>query len=295
MLFDDRHKLVRELVKPLLVKPGSKVSLPGGFDPGATAHFVHKEEADEALQQGVEMLAAYQARLAAEQTRGLLVVLQALDAAGKDGAVKHVMSGVNPQGVFVRSFKVPTDVELAHDYLWRYQAALPERGQIAIYNRSHYEEVLVVRVHPELLDRERDAAPRRGVWARRFEAINEWEKHLRQSGIHVVKLFLNVSFEEQRRRLLARIDDPDKNWKFSLADVRERASWKGYQKAYSEALTHTSTEWAPWHVIPADHKWFARLAVAGVIIHELMTMNPEYPQLGALQRAELEEARKQLS
>ena len=295
VIFERRKDLERRLVFPLRVKPGSKVELPHGFDPAHTAHFVDREDAEEALQQGVVRLAELQDKLAAQRTYGLLVVLQAMDAAGKDGAIKHVMSGVNPQGVFVRSFKVPSDEELHHDYLWRYQSSLPQRGQITIFNRSYYEECLVVRVHPELLQRQAlppEAAD--GIWKHRFEEINNWERYLVRNGIHVVKLFLNVSKEEQRRRLLARIDDEDKNWKYSAADAHEREFWGDYQHAFSEVLTHTSTEWAPWYVIPADHKWFARLSVAGVLIDALDEIDPTYPVVSEEQKAALQQAKSTL-
>jgi PPK2 family polyphosphate:nucleotide phosphotransferase len=207
-----------------------------------------------------------------------------------------VMSGVNPQGVWVRSFKVPSAEELNHDFLWRYSRELPARGTIGIFNRSHYEEVLVVRVHPENLDRQRLPAEARGhgIWERRFREINDWERRLVDNGIRVAKIFLNVSKAEQRRRFLARIDDPDKNWKFSAADLAERAHWDEYQHAYSEVLSHTSTEWAPWHVVPADHKWFARVAVAAVIVEALAGIDPHYPKLDATAHAGLAAARAQL-
>jgi PPK2 family polyphosphate:nucleotide phosphotransferase len=219
----------------------------------------------------------------------LLVVLQALDAAGKDGTIRHVMSGVNPQGVEVRGFKVPSSEDLAHDYLWRYVKALPGRGKIGIFNRSHYEEVLVVRVHPENLVREHlhPSTEDEDVWERRFREINHWERYLVDNGIHVVKLFLNVSKEEQRQRFLARIDEPDKNWKFSANDARERQCWDDYQNAYDKVLSNTSTKWAPWYVIPADHKWFMRLASGAVILHALMDMDPQYPTVSAEERREL--------
>lgn len=209
----------------------------------------------------MELLANFQARLAAQDAHGLLVCLQALDAAGKDGAIRHVMSGVNPQGVSVSSFKVPSTEELNHDFLWRYAQRLPGRGVIGIFNRSHYEEVLVVRVHPELLERQRlpKDATGKGLWERRYREINECEHYLTENGITVVKMFLNISKEEQRTRFLRRLDLPDHTWKFSAADVRERRYWDDYQQAISEMLSNTSTEWAPWYVIPADHKWYARL------------------------------------
>ncbi len=248
------------------------------------------------LQEGIELLADYQARLAAQDTHALLVVLQALDAAGKDGTIKHVMSGVNPQGVDVRGFKVPSAEELSHDYLWRYAIELPARGRISIFNRSHYEEVLVVRVHPQNLDRQHLPPEARGkdVWERRFREINDWERYLVDNGIHIVKLFLNVSKEEQRQRFLARIDEPEKNWKFSANDARERQYWDDYQRAYEEILSNTSTKWAPWYVIPADHKWFMRLAAAAVILHALMEIDPQYPEVNLVQRQELAKAKAEL-
>lgn len=244
----------------------------------------------------VQMLAEYQHRLAAQNTYGSLVILQGIDAAGKDGTIRHVMSGVNPQGVTVRSFKVPSDEELTHDYLWRYVCHLPPRGQIGIFNRSHYEEVLVVRVHPHLLEAEHlpGAARRRDVWRRRYGEINDWESYLVNNGFRVVKLFLNISREEQRIRFLKRIDRPEKNWKFSAADVRERAYWDDYRKAFSEMLTHTSTDWAPWYVIPADHKWVARIAVGAVLVQTLSEIDPRYPTLRAEDREALLQARPQL-
>ena len=210
----------------------------------------------------------------------MLVVLQALDAAGKDGTIRHVMSGVNPQGVQVHSFKVPSSEELDHDYLWRYARRLPARGEIGIFNRSHYEEVLVVRVHPENLERQKlpercEAGGRMSSGA--IEEINDWERYLTENGFRIVKLFLNLSNEEQRTRFLRRIDLPDHNWKFSAADVRERERWDDYQKAFSEMLSHTSTEWAPWYVIPADRKWFGRIAAGAVLVHTLMEIDPQFP------------------
>jgi PPK2 family polyphosphate:nucleotide phosphotransferase len=226
----------------------------------------------------------------------VLVVLQAMDAAGKDGTIRHVMSGVNPQGVSVKSFKVPSNEELDHDYLWRYAQRLPARGEIGIFNRSHYEEVVVVRVHEDLLTRQKLPKEARGpdVWKRRFREINDWERYLTDNGFRLVKLFLNLSKEEQRRRFLRRIDDPKRNWKFSSADARERSYWNDYQKAFSEMLSQTSTDWAPWHVIPADHKWFARLAAAAVIADELIRIDPRFPKLDKNARRGLEEARAEL-
>jgi PPK2 family polyphosphate:nucleotide phosphotransferase len=293
---DEHLGRLRKLAHDLRVAPGSKVALPHDFDPKHTAGFVQEADAGAALEAGVKSLAHYQARLAAQDTYGLLVVLQALDAAGKDGAVKHVMSGVNPQGVQVHSFKVPSLEELQHDFLWRYAKALPVRGAIGIFNRSHYEEVLVVRVHPENLDRQHLPAAARGkdIWDRRFREINDWERYITGNGIRIVKVFLNVSKQEQHNRLLARIDDPDKNWKFSPADLVEREFWPAYQHAYSDVLSHTSTEWAPWHVVPADHKWFARVAVAAIVVDALATIDPKFPKLDDAARAVLARAREQL-
>jgi PPK2 family polyphosphate:nucleotide phosphotransferase len=277
---DERAKRITELIAPFRVRPGAKVQLERDFDPAYKVETLHERKA-ELLEQGVQMLTDYQARLAAQDTYGVLVVLQALDAAGKDGTIRHVMSGVNPQGVHVYSFKVPSDEELDHDYLWRYARRLPGRGEIAIFNRSHYEEVLVVRVHPEILERQKlpKQARTRGVWERRYHEINNWEHFLHDNGFRIVKLFLNLSREEQRRRFLRRIDLTEKNWKFSAHDVRERQHWREYQRAFSEMLSNTSTEWAPWHVIPADHKWFARVAAAGVIVNTLIDIDPQYPTL----------------
>jgi PPK2 family polyphosphate:nucleotide phosphotransferase len=282
-------------VEPFLVEPGSRVELPGGHDPRFHS-VLDKDDADATLAESVELLADYQARLAAQDTHGVLVILQAMDAAGKDGTIQHVMSGVNPQGVSVQSFKVPSAEELDHDYLWRYQQHLPARGEIGIFNRSHYEETLVVRVHPELLKPQRLPPEARGddIWARRFREINDWERYLVDNGIRVVKLFLHMSKEEQRERFLARIDEPDKNWKFSARDVAEREHWDDYQDAFSEVLSHTSTAWAPWHVIPADRKWFARIAAAAVIVKALVDLDPRYPEIGDEARAALQTARAQL-
>jgi PPK2 family polyphosphate:nucleotide phosphotransferase len=288
-------KRIADFIEPFAVKPGKRVRLPKDFDPAGTRQ-VSKAESKEILQGGVDLLAEYQDRLYAEDSRGLVVVLQAMDAAGKDGTIKHVMSGVNPQGVSVSSFKIPSAEELDHDYLWRYQKALPERGRIGIFNRSHYEEVLVVRVHPAILAGQKIPAKMkgRGVWERRFREINDWERYLTDQGFTFVKLFLNLSKEEQRRRFLARIDLPEKNWKVSSSDAKERAFWDDYQKAFSEVLSNTSTEWAPWWVIPADDKPFARVAAAAVIANTLIKMDPRYPKVGPEQLADLETTRKQL-
>ncbi|HEV3055481.1 MAG TPA: polyphosphate kinase 2 family protein [Solirubrobacteraceae bacterium] len=290
---DQRATELTEMIEHFRVPPGSKVKLPRDYDPAYKADW-SKEQGLEQLQQNIAQLAEYQARLAAQDTTGVLVVLQALDAAGKDGTIRHVMSGVNPQGVVVHSFKVPSAEELSHDYMWRYAQRLPARGQIGIFNRSHYEEVLVVRVHPELLARQKLPALRGDVWRRRFREINNWERYLVENGITLVKLFLNLSKEEQRRRFLQRIDRPEKNWKFSAADVREREHWDEYQRAFSEMLTHTSTDYAPWYVIPADRKWFARVAVGAVLVDTLIRIDPQYPEIGGEARDALEMARTEL-
>jgi PPK2 family polyphosphate:nucleotide phosphotransferase len=291
---EEARRLTR-LVAPLRVSPGRSVHLGRDFDPGYKDDFLSKADAEGVLQAGVELLADYQARLAAQDTWGLLVVMQAIDAGGKDGTIRHVMSGVNPQGVRVSSFKVPSNEELDHDYLWRYAQRLPARGEIGIFNRSHYEEVLVVRVHPEVLEQQRlpDVA-KVDIWARRYREINDWERYLVDNGIRIVKLFLNVSKEEQRKRFLKRIESPDKNWKFSAADVREREYWDDYQHAFAEMLSHTSTEWAPWVVIPADRKWFARIAAAAAIVSALVEIDPRYPEVAPRTLEELERARAEL-
>ncbi|MFD7625893.1 polyphosphate kinase 2 family protein [Streptomyces sp. NPDC059851] len=292
---DARARRIAQFIEPLRVAPGSTVDLAGDFDPRYKAA-MSKGEGVALLAEGVELLAEYQARLAAQDSRGVLLCLQAMDAAGKDGTIQHVMSGLNPQGVRVSSFKVPSDEEIDHDYLWRYACRLPRRGEIGIFNRSHYEEVLVVRVHPEYLRRQRlpQESSDPGVWERRFREINEWERHLSDNGFSVVKVFLNLSKEEQRRRFLSRIDRPEKNWKFSSADVRERRHWDAYQRAYSEVLSATSTEWAPWYVIPADRKWFARICAAAVLGHALMEIDPQYPTVGEQAREDLKTARREL-
>jgi PPK2 family polyphosphate:nucleotide phosphotransferase len=293
---DPKRAALRKFIDPLRVEPGSTVILPHGFDPRHTAGYVAKADADEALRSSIALLAEYQDRLSAQDTYAVLVVLQGLDASGKDGTVKHVMSGVNPAGVHVRSFKVPSVEELNHDYLWRYARALPERGAIGIFNRSHYEEVLVVRVHPENLERQRLPSIQRGksVWQRRFREINEWERYLVDNGIHIVKVFLNVSKEEQRRRFLERIKEMRKNWKFSAADVLERRHWDEYQQAYSDVLSNTSTKWAPWYVVPADDKWFTRLATASLVVDALMRIDPQYPEVGPAERDLLAKAKAEL-
>jgi PPK2 family polyphosphate:nucleotide phosphotransferase len=295
-MHSDREQRIADFVKPFRVKPGSKVSLAKDFDPEFKRGPASKKEGRELLARGIDLLAEYQSRLYAQDTHGVLVVLQALDAAGKDGTIRHVMSGVNPQGVSVHSFKVPSSEELDHDYFWRFAQRLPRRGEIGIFNRSYYEEVLVVRVHPELLERQKLPKDSRGpaVWKRRFREINDWERNLIDNGIKVVKLFLNLSKEEQRTRFLRRIDLPDHNWKFSSADVREREHWDDYQEAFSEMLTHTSTDWAPWYVIPADRKWYARIAAGAVIANALIDIDPHYPTIDTGAHEALQEIKKTL-
>jgi PPK2 family polyphosphate:nucleotide phosphotransferase len=293
---DKRCKRLEDFIAPFRVKPGSKVTLADDFDPSFKAGVKKKKEGVALLEEGVRLLSDYQARLAAQDTWGVLVVLQALDAAGKDGTIRHVMSGVNPQGVSVHSFKVPSAEELDHDFLWRYAQRLPARGEIGIFNRSHYEEVLVVRVHPENLERQKlpKAAKKGDVWKRRYREINDWERHLADNGFRIVKLFLNLSREDQRIRFLRRLDLPDHNWKFSSADVRERGRWDDYQEAFSEMLSHTSTAWAPWYVIPADRKWFGRIGAAAVLVHALMEINPQFPTVSKQQRDALLEIKEAL-
>ncbi len=271
-----------------IAKPGSRIHLKV-FDPGYRGNFKKQDIDQNVLQAGIEALANYQDILYAQNTYALLIIFQAMDAAGKDGTIKHVMSGLNPQGCQVFSFKAPSDEELDHDYLWRSFKALPERGRIGIFNRSYYEEVLVVRVHPEILEKQQLPPEAKGkhIWKQRFEEINNFEKYLVNNGIIVLKFFLNVSKEEQKQRFLARLNRPEKNWKFSVNDAKERGFWDDYMKAYEEVFTHTSTEWAPWHIIPADHKWFTRLIVAYFIYAKLKELNLKYPTVTEAHRQEL--------
>ncbi|MEA5450609.1 polyphosphate kinase 2 family protein [Leptolyngbya sp. CCNP1308] len=276
------------------VEPRTKANL-ATFDPDFTGDF-EKQNAKKLLKKTVKQMARHQDVLYAQNTYALLVIFQAMDAAGKDSTIKHVMSGVNPQGCHVVSFKQPSSEELDHDYLWRASKALPERGKIGVFNRSYYEEVLIARVHPAILDRQQLPASARGehIWKQRFEDINNFEKYLTHNGIVVMKFFLNVSKEEQKERFLSRIDRPEKNWKFSVADAKERGHWNDYRLAYEAALTHTSTDWAPWHVIPADHKWFTRLAVASLIEQKLASLDLTYPVLEDNHLERLQEARVML-
>jgi PPK2 family polyphosphate:nucleotide phosphotransferase len=284
-----RSARIAEFIEPFRVAPGALVTLGRDHDPSSTVPFAHESDSAGLLEQGVELLSHYQSRLAAQDTYGVLVVLQALDAGGKDSTIRHVMSGVNPQGVVVHGFKAPSAEELDHDYLWRFAQRLPARGQIGIFNRSHYEEVLVVRVHPEILQKAKLPPPARegDVFGRRYRQINDWERHVVENGFPIVKLFLNLSREEQRRRFMRRIDHPDKNWKFNAHDVEERQHWDAYQAAFSQMLSNTSTEWAPWYVIPADHKWYLRVAVAAVLVNTLATIDPQYPTVSEAARRAL--------
>jgi PPK2 family polyphosphate:nucleotide phosphotransferase len=288
-------RFMADLISPLRVAPGSTVRLRRDHDPAYTGQ-VKRPEATARLAEGVDLLAEYQDRLAAQDTFGVLLVLQGLDASGKDSTIKHVMSGLNPQGVAVRAFKQPSTDDLNHDFLCRYQCALPGRGRIGIFNRSHYEEVLVVRVHPDLLAAERlpAAAVKRDVWERRYREINDWERYLADNGIHIVKIMLNVSKREQAKRFLKRIDRPEKNWKFSPSDVRERRYWDDYQHAFDSMLSQTSTPWAPWYVVPADHKWFSRLATAAALVVALSAIDPQYPVVPAAERDQMAQVRAEL-
>ncbi len=274
---------------------GSTVSLKD-HDPDDTGKYKNKEDAAKDLQDDVETLTALQDVLYAENSHALLLIFQALDAAGKDSVIKHVMSGVNPQGCQVVSFKGPSAEELDHDYLWRCLKALPERGRIGIFNRSYYEEVLVVRVHPEFLQKQ--SIPRDDVndtlWKKRYEDINAVEKYLSRNGTVILKFFLNVSRKEQKNRFLERINTQEKNWKYSAADIQERSYWKEYMSAYEEMLGSTSTQWAPWHVIPADHKWFTRALVARIIIEKMKSLKLSYPRLTEQQQKELRKAKESL-
>ena len=282
------------LVEATRVTPGSTVDLAMDFDPGRHDEQLGKDAGTAALAQAEAALLDLQDRFFAQADRSLLIVLQGIDTAGKDGTIKHVMSGLNPEGVDVHSFKTPSATERAHDYLWRHQTALPELGRIAVFNRSHYENVLITRVHPELLWPRTAVLDSDDIWQRRYRDINDWERYLTDNGTIIVKLFLNLSKGEQERRFLARIDEPEKNWKFSPADLRERAFWDDYQGAFQDMLGHTSTDWAPWHVIPADHKWFSHLSTFAVLLETLRDLNPHYPQVDAAAKAELAQAKKEL-
>jgi PPK2 family polyphosphate:nucleotide phosphotransferase len=291
-----REEEFREkLFHQMLVPPGAKVNLERDYDPGFCVE-MPKAEASAMLRAGIKELAELESRLYAQKTYALLIVFQAMDAAGKDGTIKHVMTGLNPQSCQVFSFKGPSEEELNHDYLWRCVKALPERGRIGIFNRSYYEEVLAVKVHPEILEKQKlpPEYKDKDIWKRRYEEINNFEKHLVQNGTVVLKFFLNVSKKEQKRRFLERIDLPEKNWKFSASDARERRYWKDYMEAYEEMFNHTSTPWAPWVIVPADNKSFTRLAVAHGIYRTMKRLHLEYPRTSKEHRRELEQARAML-
>ena len=287
----------RKLIRRYRVEDGGKFRLKD-HDPADTAGLVlDKDEARRLLGVGVESLAELQGKLYAEDRWALLVIFQAMDAAGKDSTISHVMSGVNPQGCEVFSFKEPSPEELDHDFLWRASQRLPERGRIGIFNRSHYEEVLIVRVHPEILAGEKipDALVTKRIWEERYEDIKAFERHLARNGTAILKFFLNVSKKEQKKRFLARLDDPEKNWKFNLADVQERALWGDYMDAYEEMIRATSTEWAPWYAVPADQKWFTRIVVAGAIVDTLERLGGDYPKVDPAAKRRLAQARRELT
>jgi PPK2 family polyphosphate:nucleotide phosphotransferase len=289
--------LARNFAEPYRIAKGAKFRL-AAIDPGDTGHLESddKPQATDALAQGIQALADCQEKLYAQDRWAVLFIFQAMDAAGKDGVIKHVMSGINPQGCQVYSFKKPSDEELDHDFLWRCTTRLPERGRIGIFNRSYYEETLVVRVHPELLARQKlpPELVGRKIWDDRFKDIRRFERYLTRNGTLVRKFFLHVSKKEQKRRFLARLERPEKNWKFSAADVAERARWSEYMDAYEDMIRNTATEYAPWYVVPADHKWFTRLVVAAAIVDALASLDLRFPKIDAAQRRELAAARRNL-
>ena len=290
----------KKLAQRFLVKPHTKVRLRDWDTAWAATEPLRnlkgdelKQEAREVIHKNLERLSDAQELLFASDRYALLIVLQGMDASGKDGLVKHVMSGLNPQGCQVKSFKRPSDEELEHDFLWRYAQALPPRGRIGIFNRSHYEDVLVVRVHPEWLDKQKLPAKRgRSLWQHRYDDINQFEKHLARNGTVILKFFLHLSKKEQRRRLLERLDDPAKHWKFSAADLAERACWPAYVEAYEDALSATSTKHAPWFIIPADHKWVARSLVSEILTQAIERLDLKFPELTKEQRIALAKAKK---
>jgi PPK2 family polyphosphate:nucleotide phosphotransferase len=281
-----------EYAKRFRVTDGANFRLKD-FDPAETLGLKSKEHAQETLEHGIARLCDLQEKLFAQDRWAILVVLQAMDAAGKDSTIKHVMSGLNPQGCSVTSFKQPSTEELNRDFMWRAAHALPERGRIGIFNRTYYEEVLVVRVHPEILSRERLPAGLVSgkIWQERFEDIKAFERYLARNGIVVLKFFLNVSKKEQKRRFLERLDQPEKNWKFSASDVLERQHWNEYMSAYEEMIRNTSTKRAPWYVVPADHKWFTRVVVAEALVHALNKLDLAFPQVDEEKRKDLKKAR----
>jgi PPK2 family polyphosphate:nucleotide phosphotransferase len=288
-------KKAHDYAKPYRVTNGDRFRLKD-VDPAETRWVKTKEEAADLLQRGVAILRDQQEKLYAHDRWAVLLVFQAMDAAGKDSTIKHVMSGINPQGCQVYSFKAPTSEELDHDFLWRTNRCIPERGRIGIFNRSYYEETLVVRVHPEYLARQR--LPKdvitKNIWEERYTDIRKSERYLARNGVAILKFFLHVSKEEQRRRFLARLEEPAKNWKFSLADVQERQHWDDYMEAYEDTIRNTAAPHAPWYVVPADHKWFTRLVVASAVIGELDRLKLEFPEVDTEQRKQLDNARRAL-
>jgi len=291
-------KNIHKFIEPYVIEDGSDFRLKD-HDPGDT-HGLRSEdkpEVKEWMEQGVALLSEMQDKLYAQSHWGLLLIFQAMDAAGKDGTIKHVMSGVNPQGVEVFSFKAPSSEEIAHDFLWRTNRCMPARGKIGIFNRSYYEEVLAVRVHPDFLEKQKIPKEFREdhLWRNRYEDISAFERYLTRNGIAIRKFFLNVSRKEQKRRFLERLDNAEKNWKFSASDVKERKYWNEYQDAYEKMIRNTASKHAPWVVPPADNKWFTRLLVVATIVDALSEMDLEYPEVSKEQRAALKEARKQLA
>jgi len=294
---EGRIERSREFSAPYRISDGDGFRLKA-VDPGDTGNLGHedKPQAKEALAVGVQTLSDLQERLYAQDRWAVLLVFQAMDAAGKDGAIKHVMSGVNPQGCQVTSFKAPSAEDLDHDYLWRCLKRMPERGRIGIFNRSYYEDVLVVRVHQELLAKQKipQALMTKSIWKDRYKDIRNVEKYLTRNGVVIRKFFLHLSRKEQKKRFLARLDDPDKNWKFSMADATERGYWSEYAKAYQDMIRGTATEHAPWYVVPADNKWFSRIVVAAAIIDALGSLDLHFPRVSDAKKKELEEARQAL-
>jgi PPK2 family polyphosphate:nucleotide phosphotransferase len=294
----DIIKRAEELSEPYRITNGQGFRLKN-IDPDDTFDFKsdEKQRAKEGLALGVQALAELQDKLYAQDCWAVLLIFQAMDAAGKDGAIKHVMSGVNPQGCQVYSFKAPSSEDLDHDYLWRCLKCLPERGRIGIFNRSYYEETLAVRVHPEFLDKQKLPAKlvTNKVWDQRFQDIRSVERYLANNGVAICKFFLHVSKGEQKRRFLARLDDPNKNWKFSANDAKERGYWNDYMKAYEDTIRNTATQYAPWYVVPADNKWFTRMAVAGAVITTLNSLKLGYPKVDEDKLKELAVARQALN
>jgi len=293
------NKAFLKYLKSLMVKEGSKFNL-SDFDTDFDEKKITKEEGEAALAKGLVQLSQMQDMLYAENKHSVLIILQAMDTAGKDGAIKHVMTGLNPQGVKVSSFKAPSHLELDHDYFWRHNKELPGKGDIVIFNRSHYENVLVTKVHPEFLMNEKlpgvksEKDINKKFWEKRYKQINRWEKNLSENGTIILKFFLHLSKDEQKRRLIDRIDNPKKNWKFSVGDIKERALWDKYQKAYEDMIEATSTSYAPWHVLPADDKWYTRLCLGGLIYYEFEKLKLNYPEVSAEQLAELQKAKEVL-